>query len=247
MTTRSAKLPSRQVLKRLPGRVVCFLHAVGSWPALGARMAQAGFQANDHAEGTRLLAAVCAYAPPSRGGLDDDHRVARALAESEAWVGAHFRRYQMALRRLHPDEPSPFRGIENPEPEDALTALDILLQRLRQLDDTARLSGAPARSLDTCGRQREPGASAETALETLARRGLTHQERRRLELLVHVAQAAPKAHGGAAARDPRYQELLWLLEWYSDWAATAKSVILDKRQLVAMGLASPGRSTDPEE
>ena len=114
MTSRPAKMPSRQVLRRLPGRVVAFLQAVGSWPALGARLAEVGFTQNDHAEGMRLLASACAYAAPTRGGLDDDEDASSAQREIETWVREHFVRYQLALRRLHAEDPSPFQGIEEP-------------------------------------------------------------------------------------------------------------------------------------
>lgn len=217
-----AEIPSRRVLHDLPGRALTFLHAIGSWPALAAAMQKAGFGSQDHAEGWRLLSAVCAYGGAHSAGYDADIAVRRAYAELEAWVNAHFGRYQLALERLHPNTESPFLGIEAPDRVGALPAVMVLLRRLAQMDSE----------------------ESSPMLRTLENRGLTAAERAKLQHWVETASVVAPVEARREARDPRRAELLALYRWHTDWAATARST-LDRRQyLVALGLMKRGNSDE---
>ena len=171
MTKGHHRTPSRQTLERGPGRVVTFLRAAGGWPSLAQALSEGGFGPKHHAEGLRLLGAACACAEPSpeRRDAESDASARAALKEIEAWVATHFRRFQVTLRRVHPDAPSPFLGIEQPERRLCLPALATLLERLRLLEG-------------------DHPAGPQPLLLTLEERGLTATERARLAACVQTAR-----------------------------------------------------------
>jgi hypothetical protein len=218
--TRPADAPSRSTLQRLPGRVLVFLQAIGTHPSVRAAMATGGFGPEDHAEGAELLAAVYAYGSCSTDGRDADALARQAQDEVREWVRTHFPRLRAAVERLHPHVPSPFGGIESPEPHQAVLALATLLERLD-------------------GAQSSPDVIA-----TLARRGLGAEQRERLARSVATAQAARVEQIDAAEPEPRHGELVALHRWYTDWVTTARAVVGCKRLLIILGLASPRREAD---
>src|SRR5687768_14935019 len=87
-TTRAGsafRIPSRWVLGEIPARAVVFLRGVGTHAGARAAMAAGGYTEADHAEGTQLLVAVCAY---GHGGANpaEDYPAREALTEIVKWV-----------------------------------------------------------------------------------------------------------------------------------------------------------------
>jgi hypothetical protein len=216
--TRPGNVPSRSTLQRLPGRVLLFLQAIGTQPALRATMAKGGYGPGDHAEGARLLGAVCAYGTSSAAGQDADAQARQAAQQIRDWVSAHFARLRAALQRLHPGAESLFAGFEAPEPHQAVLAVGALLERL--------------------------ASCAPEVKETLAQRGLDSGERSRLAELVASAQSASVQQLDCTERERRTEQLLALHRWYTDWTTTARALVGRKRWLIALGLASRKRDED---
>lgn len=174
-------------------------------------------------KGSGLLAALFAYgAPPP--AVDPDQRARAARDEAERWVVVHFPRLRSALARLHRDQPSPFAGIEQPDALRAPLALATLLERLRKL-------GPP---------------DSDPVLQTLAHRGLDHDEIVRLGALVERAHAI-HPEDDPPLRDPRTAERVALHRWYTDWSTTARSLIRRKDHLILLGLSARRREGAEEE
>lgn len=219
--------PSRRVLAALPERVVRFLYVAATHAGVRAALGAGGFRPSDHAEGIRLLTALCAWS--DEGTDPEELRAAReAFDDLARWLAAHRTRFEIALERLCPDELGVFATLPS-APEAAPVAVSTLLSRLSDLERRAA---------------RDP--SAARALETLSVRGLDPAERARLAELAHRAQQSPKPESSGPTRDPRHRELDDLYRWFRDWSHTAHAVIARKDYLVALGLADRKKTQQPE-
>jgi hypothetical protein len=226
MPTKS-QTPSRQVLEETPSRALAFLRAVGTSAPIRAALAKAGYTEEEHALGWSLLHKVSGYSATMPKATEDTS-ARDAIAELDALDEGLFRRVRAALRRLHPEQEAYVFGDELGPAQGAASVISVstLLQRLDGL------KSAPER--------KKTRKQDQAALDTLAARGITAEERERLRALVEAAQravAVSDEETGSNDAGEREQGLLALRSWYLDWSDTARSVITRRDYLIRLGLA----------
>lgn len=244
-----AEAPSEWALRDLPARVATFLYVLGNAPEICARMRGGGYSQRDHAEGTALLAAACAYRAGNFDASADDAARASA-AELTAWARAHLARLRAALLRLHPEHAALFAGLDTSDEAHAVLSVATCLERVGALeralgsegtagvDDTASAGRTVSAGRKPGNAERESGA---VVLVTLEQRKFGAAERARLRALVERAQRAELAlDEHAPSSDGAQDELRRLLRWYEDWALTARAVMGRRDWLVRLGLVRKG-------
>ena len=122
---------SDSTLSQLPARVLTFLTAIGTRAPIRAALYQAGYRPEDHDEGWRLLMATGNIRTRSPN-IAAQNRANAALTEIHTWVSTHFRRYRVALQRLHPEQASLFPEVDPRYPAASLLALATLVEALQR-------------------------------------------------------------------------------------------------------------------
>ena len=218
---------SRQVLEEAPNRALTFLSGAGTSGVIRSILLSVGYTSEEHQQGWKLLHRVAGYTPAA-SGVTEDASVQRAVAELDAWDEPGFRRVRAALGHLHkPQLAFVFANDLQPAtgPEAVLTVA-TMIARLDELEHGA----------DRKSTRKDDHA----ALDTLAKRGITKEERLRLRGLVEVAQKGVRVVASpvdAADQKQRHQHLSELREWHNDWAETARSVLTRRDHLIRLGLA----------
>ena len=208
--------PSDSTLSQLPARVLTFLTAIGTRAPIRAGLYQAGYRPEDHDAGWRLLMATGAMRARSPN-IAAQNRANVALAEIHTWVSTSFRRFRVALERLHPEHALLFPEVDPRYPAEALLAAATLIRALQR--------GDPSRDA--------------ALMNTLTQRGLDAIELTRLARLVSNAQcldALPAASD--TETDDRTPDLVALYHWYRDWAESAKRFISRKDYWVKLGIGA---------
>lgn len=214
----AANRPSDSTLEALPARVLTFLIAIATRAPIRALMYDGGFRAEDHAEGWRLLMAAGEIRERCPGATAR-FSAATAIMQIHEWVTANFRRYRVALERLHPESAQLFPEVNSRYPAESLLALATLLGELRRAE----------------------GSRDANLLATLARRGLNSSEISRLSRLVSDAQGVDTGPAGDEPDgDARTAELVALYHWYRDWVESAKRFVKRKDYRVQLGIAGRG-------
>lgn len=184
----------------------------------------AGYSAKVHELGWRLLHLVSGYAPEKQD-LSLDKQTREAINELDRWDEQGFRRIHAALSHLHPaQDEHVFKDLKPSEGMESVLGVSLLLDRLDELEN---------------GKAREATREADhAALATLAERGITPDERKRLRELVKKAQAVnPVVPISEAGRKQYEENLVALRGWYDDWSETARAVITRRDHLISLGLA----------
>jgi hypothetical protein len=207
--------PSDTTLAELPARVLVFLSAIATRPAIRGAMGEAGFRAADHAEGCRLLLAVAELTPTAVMRPRRSEAIS-AMAELHAFATSNFRRFRAALERLHPESSYLFPELDSRYPGESLLAVAKLLQRIPACD--AKVLG------------------------TLGQRGLDGAELQRLSRLVTEAQRLDTGADAQPDAEERTEELTALYHWHKDWIESAKSVIRRKDWRLSLGIGGRGSS-----
>jgi hypothetical protein len=212
-----AQSPSEWALRELPARVVVFLHAVGTHSPLRVALKAGGYGPADHAEGLSLLSAACPYVEDAFDPTADQ-RARKAAAELEGWSRRNLMRLRTAVERLHPEVVALFPE-RAPAGAEVILVVETLLARLERLATEPEGAGV---------------------LETLARRGLDAELRRRLAVLLRDAKHAEPPHvawrDGTEGTDAPDAALVALYRWYDDWTGTARAMVGRKDWLIRMGL-----------
>ncbi|WP_437929799.1 hypothetical protein WMF37_11275 [Sorangium sp. So ce291] len=229
--------PSRQVLAEVPGRALRFLSAAGKNRQIRALLRERGYTDEEHKEGWDLLHRASGFGTGEPDEVEDAE-VGKAIAELDAWDEPHFRLIRAALQRRHPaQEKFVFDNLTAQVGPAAVVSVKTLLDRLDALEKS------PARKASR--------KDDHAALETLAKRGITREERTRLRQLVDAASGAgvaaeeddEEAIGDAATVravvDSRehVEALRALHAWYREWAETARAIVKRRDFLVRLGLA----------
>ncbi|HVY48803.1 MAG TPA: hypothetical protein VHB21_23100 [Minicystis sp.] len=216
---------ARRSSKRHPAeRSPC--SAVTKFPALYAQLAKAGYTADDHQEGWRLLLAAAGFTPTAAPPPRAPSPAFDAMAELDALDEDVFARARAALERLHP---SAFAfvfagGLAASQGPGAVVGMGVFLDRLDALEHGK-------------GREKSEHKGDLAALATLEKRGLTKAERKRLHALVDAAKDLGDAPAPPPAPAPTHDDLRALYAWYKDWSTTARSVIKKRASLISLGLA----------
>lgn len=204
-----------------------FLRAVGTAAPIRAALAKAGYTEEEHALGWSLLHKVSGYSAKMPKAVEDTS-ARDAMAELDALDEGLFRRVRAALRRLHPDQEA-YVFSDDLGPAQGAGSVISVAALVDRLDG---LQSAPDRKAT---RKQD-----QAALATLAARGITPEERKRLRALVETAQRAVEVGGEEAGSNDsgeREKDLMALRAWYLDWSDTARSVISRRDYLIRMGLA----------
>ena len=224
------------MLDETPSRVLVFLRALGTAKAIRAQLAAHGYSTDDHAEGWKLLFEASGYPVVPDEPIHRGNPVRDAIGELGAWDRRGFRLARAALKRLHPkQEAFVFDKLETCRGAKAVLGIATFLDRLDALE----------KSVDRSSTRHSDHA----ALETLARRGVTKEERERLRRLIGVAQSSPEIsfadleeHSATAtAKEQRDHQLGNLRVWYEDWSATARATVTRRDYLIRLGLAKRRR------
>jgi hypothetical protein len=237
--------PSRQVLAETPGRVLKFLGAAGKSLGIRAILRKHGYSDEDHREGWELLHEVTGFTEAEPPEVEDA-AVASATTELDAWDEPNFRMARAALERRHPEQAKfVFLELEPQAGPGAVISVKKLLDRLDALEKATE--------------RKKTRKEDHAALETLAKRGMTKEERDRLRELVHIAMAAnageAEAEDEAGSADPKgpvvdseehVGTLLALHGWYREWSETARATIKRRDYLIRLGLAHRKKPRKPE-
>jgi hypothetical protein len=215
---------TQQTLDATPARAMKFLYAIGTVPAIRAALAARGYTQKEHERGWSLLHAASGYSQQADFGIQADPAVLAAVNAIDAWDEDGFRIVQAALTRLHPEQAKTvLAGIGPSTGAASVVGVKLLLDRL-----------------DTLAKSKNH--SDEAAMKTLAQRGITEAERKRLRSLVDVAEkgtsaAPPDRSAAERAAAERQQALIDLRAWYEDWSEMARAVIKRRDRLIRLGLA----------
>jgi len=174
-------------------------------------MVRAGYTLEVHCAGWDMLHAATGFDADftASGG---DERVRDAVHQIEAWHGPALQRCRAALERHHSDVARRLAPEADSETEDAVASVRAFLDALD--------------ALETAGKH--------PALETLASRGLTYEERARLRALCVAADRPSQPRSADPVRIAKAHEALG--GWLHDWAETAR-LVMPREHLVGLGLA----------
>ncbi len=216
---------SDTVLDETPARVVRFLGAAGTNPAINGVLAKRGYTREVNDQGWQLLFTACGYRPLSQPALVKAEAV-DAIAELDAWDEPNFKVARAALQgEFAAQFEHVFTGLEPGERAASVLAVRTFLDRLDQLE-----SGA--------GREATRQADL-AALAKLAGRGITPAVRTHLRTRVVAATVAtepaapPNVESPAGSREAKVA----LRKWFEEWSEIAKADIKRRDYLVSLGLA----------
>ena len=230
-------IPSRQVLRDAPGRVLAFLYGAAADPAAWALLATRGYDEAEHAEGWARLQRACGF-----GGTAAAPRLAAvdAVAKLDAWDEPNFRAYEAALARQFPEQRAfVFTDLAAATGPLSVIGIKTFLDRVAMLESGTNPDGSR--------RPTETRRDDRAAVDLLTKRGLTATARAQLVGWIETAQSlpapAPVIDDARASDDddePTAQDLALteLHAWWVDWSQSARAVIRKRSQLIRLGLAS---------
>jgi hypothetical protein len=217
---------ARATLDATPARVVTFVRAIATTPAIRSAMAKHGYGRREHDEAWQLLRASCAF--EDLEGPEPDRAAHDAVVELDAWVERGFLLVRATLQHKYPAQAAILlSGLEATVGPAAAAGIRELLDRLDDLEQ----HGAPTT-------QRRDDAAA---LALLSARGLSKAERERLRKLVDVAESA---EAGPRSRADDLQPLRRLRGWFDEWTAIARATVQRPDHLARLGLAGSRRAPD---
>ena len=206
-----------RILAETPGRALAFLHGIATCEAIRAQLLAIQYGDETHAEGWLLLGQVCAYRKPASRRRAEATQ--KAHAELEKWTATAPRRIRLALARLHPEqEDFVFKTL--PHGTESVLITEAILSQLDALE------GDPARVASR--------TDDHAALATLARRGFTVEERKRLRGLAKTATKFIDPRNATA--EVSLEDLKKLRAWFVEWSEAARTVITRRDHLIRLGL-----------
>lgn len=239
MSPTTTQGPSHSVLSDVPARALQLLSTLSRSIPIRAALAQRGYEDADHQEGWALLLKVSGYREPVATSSTLSADVRDAVATLDAWDEPNFRILRATLERRHPEQAAfVMEGLAPAEGAAAVLGVATLLDRLDALESGKGRKATHKEDL--------------AALATLAKRGITKEERMRLRALVETAsradmpeaaetlaaQAEPAASAKAdKAKAAQAEAKNALYGWYREWSETARSVITRRDYLIRMGLS----------
>jgi hypothetical protein len=228
-----ANLPAREAtvtqetLEATPARAIIFLRALGTLPVLRKGMEARGYTQSEHRRGWALLQASSGYDAEADVGVSAtrvDPAVTDAIAQVDEWDEDGFRIVRAALGRLHPEQAKTvLAGLAPSTGAAAVLGVETLLDRIDTLD-------------------KSKNADDRAAIATLAARGLSETERKRLRALVKVAKEGTSiddtpAEEKVQSANTRQRALIELRAWYEDWSEMARVIFKRRDHLIRLGLA----------
>lgn len=212
-------------LELTPGRMLKFLRAAGTHPAIRVALAAVGYDDGEHRRGWELLHNASGYQQKDQYGSVVDPNVSGAINTLDAQDEGLHVRVDASLRHRHPAVRALLLdGIRPGQGAAAVLFVRELLKRLSGLETT---KGATA-------------SEAKAALAVLAARGITPEKRVELAALVKTAESltAMTPSETPNALDPRDRaHLLAARAWFEEWSEIARAELKRKDYLILLGLA----------
>jgi hypothetical protein len=205
-------------------RALQFLRAVGTDATIMEALKQTGFDEGAQKQGWSLvLTAYAASSGPVVTSSINDTPLTAATDKVEAWQASMFVRAHAALRRFHPEQDAfVFTNLETGTGISAVPAVATFLDRLDALESSAE--------------RKSTRKTDHAALEVLAQRGITDDERKQMRTIVKWIEATPATTPVAPEQSPRESALLAVYEWVQDWSDCARTVISRRDQLIRLGI-----------
>ncbi|MCU0656677.1 MAG: hypothetical protein MUF64_15915 [Polyangiaceae bacterium] len=215
---------SLSTLEQTPARVLTFLRAAGTSPEIRALLAARGYSDSDHEEGWTLLHQVSGHRPAPLPATAPDTTARDAINALDNWDEDGYRLVRAALARRFPEQMIfVLEGLAPARGAGAVLSVKNLLDRLDALETSPERAGSRKQDL--------------AAIEAIASKGITGEERARLRALVAAAQAPTGAASPAPVVPPPVQDLQALKDWFDEWAETARVAIKRRDHLIRLGLA----------
>ena len=213
----------QETLDATPMRLVQFLRGVGTLRAVREALRPVGYTSEEHARGWQLLHDCSGFVAETV----DDGEVTAAIEAIDAWDEPTFTVAEAALRHRHPMQHAfVFHDLGPSQGVNAVVGAHTFLSRLDALESS------PERAATR--------AADHAALATLAARGVTPDERRRVWALVRTAEELHDDTGAAAA-DLSATELGRRLRearaFYEEWSTIARTRVTRRDHLIRLGLA----------
>lgn len=218
----------RETLDATPARLLTFLRGVGTRPAILGALAAVGYSDEEHSRGWDLLHGCSGFVSPSQAKPVINSKVVGAIATLDqqderinTLVDASLKHRAPHARDALLEGLSPGTGAES------VVYFKALLGRVQALEK-GKLEGVPA-------------AEAKLAMEVLAKRGLSAEQRSTLAALVEQAESidTPAAPDHAAAeRDAIDEKLRRARAFFEEWSDIARTEIKRRDHLIFLGLAS---------
>ncbi|MBI5494905.1 MAG: hypothetical protein HY904_07735 [Deltaproteobacteria bacterium] len=219
---------SRSVLEETPGRALKFLSGVGKSRVVFGLLAQRGYSQEVHDRGWMLLHKASGYHPGDRPPAVNKP-AQDAMQQLDAWDEPNFSIIAASLQQAFPEQGA-FLFAGDLEPADGNAAIVTCQTMMDRLD--ALESGAGR----TTTRDHD-----QAALQKLATRGITPEERQHVKALLKAATAvsAPETSPAEveAAQLQYAADLEALRAWYAEWSRIAHAVIRKRTHLISLGLA----------
>lgn len=218
----------RQTLEATPRKALVFLYAAGTCKPIRAALETMGYTRAEHYRGWALLLRVSGYEAAVVDEPVSDDDVIKAQGEVEAWSEAKIQLADVSLKHRHPAQHAfVFEKLKRAKGPEAVLAVNTFLTRLDALEKGV-------------GRE-ETHADDLAALATLAQRGLTADERRRVRALLATARGFTSADEEAAPKSPAVstteRDLYELRAFYEEWTGVARLVLTRRDHLIRCGLA----------
>jgi hypothetical protein len=211
-------------LEQTPMRLMALLRGIGTIKPVREVLRPLGYTADEHARGWKLLHRCSGFV---EGESADDNNVADTIAQIDAWDEPTFAIAEAALRHRHPAQHAyVFRDLKPSRGVGAVVGAHTFLSRLDALE------AAPERVATR--------AADHAALATLAARGVTPEERKRVWAMVRAAEeladdAGPDARElSAAEQQGRLREAR---AFYEEWSTIARTLVTRRDLLIRLGLA----------
>jgi len=211
-------------LEQTPMRLMTLLRGIGTIKLVRELLRPLGYTADEHARGWKLLHRCSGFV---EGESADDTHVADTIAAIDAWDEPTFAIAEVALRHRHPAQHAfVFRDLKPSRGVAAVVGAHTFLSRLDALES------APERSATR--------AADHAALATLAARGVTPEERKRVRALVEAAEvltddgAPDDRELTATEQQSRLREAR---AFYEEWSTIARTLVTRRDLLIRLGLA----------
>ena len=217
---------ARAALESTTQKAAQLLHAITMSFTIRTLLARHGYGPEDHREGLELLR-ECVGPDDLEWPEKFELEVQDAVVELDAWDEKGFRIVEASLRHRYPDQARfVLAGLGPTDGPGAVQGVGHLLDRLDLLESSDERRSS----------RREDRA----ALDALAKRGITKEERDRLRALVRVAAPASDSVTPRTGPHPTDHEtrLLALRAWYEEWASITRAAVTREDHLARMGLAS---------
>jgi len=225
-TSSPFEAPSRQILVEAPERAFSFLRAAGTSADVRAVLEANGYTQADHEEGwSLLLKASCKESVTTAVATNVAAEAIRMLDE---WDEPGFHKAHAALMRKFPAQAAfLFQDLAPTQGPSAMLGVARFLDRLDALE----------KSED----RKDTRDEDKHALEVLAVRGITTDERLRLRKLIEATQTQPvipmSAKKAEEIETKHMADLLDLYAWYSEWTEVAHAVVDSRGHRIALGVA----------